>query len=103
MILTMFTGLNGLNVNNNNIYIWLSFILSAIATCVSMIRTVFKFQKRSSLHNTAKGQFSDLYKDLYNKLIVGFNSKNEIEEVLRLYNEKVKFINSYAPPYSRCI
>ena len=98
--LSLITGFSGIdNINNN--YIWIAFVLSVIATSISIIRTSFKFQKTSSVYHSASGQYSDLKNDLITKLKLGFSDLDDIEDTQRLYNEKVKFINSYAPHFSR--
>ena len=99
-VLSLITGFGGID-NINNDYIWVAFVLSIIATSISIIRTSFKFQKTSSIYHSASGQYSDIKKDLTTKLKLGFSDLDDIEETQRLYNEKVKFINSYAPHFSR--
>lgn len=104
-VLTFIMGFSGFGNGSGggNPYIWAAFILSAIATAISIVRTVLKFQKEASLHHSARGQFSDLNKDLVTKLRLGFSNLDDITDTLTVFNEKVKFINAYAPHFNRCV
>ena len=102
-ILTVITGVNGIDFINSNNYDISSFIFSLIATIISVTRSIFRFQKSSSLHHSAMEQYSNLSKDLKSKLLIGLDDVDSAENLLNEYKEKVKFIKSYEPSFSRCV
>ncbi len=102
-ILTVITGVNGIDLVSSNNYDISAFIFSLVATIISITRSIFRFQKSSSLHHSAMEQYSNLGKDLKSKLLIGVDDIESAENLLNEYKEKVKFIKSYEPSFSRCV
>ena len=103
LTMTVFTGLGGFTNLSGNQYVITAFVFSVIATVISSIRSVWRFQKTASLHHNASGQHSDLSKDLKTKLRLGFDDRDDIQDTLNDAKEKIKFINAYAPSFNICV
>ena len=102
-LLTVITGVSGIDFNTSNVYDITSFILSLIATAISVTRSIFRYQKSSSMHHSAMEQYSNLGKDLRTKLLTGINDLDSAKNLLEGSKDKVKFIKSYEPSFSRCV
>ena len=94
--------LNGINSFSilAGIYNYVAFGLGMGASVISVIITIFKFQETSSKHHMASGQLSDLYKDEKVFLLLRPHSVDDLEDELKIINEKEKFINLYKPNFS---
>lgn len=98
VVMSIITGVGGFTNMSDNPYVLGAFSFSIIATILSAMRSIFKFQRTASLHHAASGQNADLGKDLKTKLRIGFDDRDDIQDTIDDAKEKKKFINSYAPP-----
>ena len=68
-----------------------------------LVKNLSNSLNSSSLHHSAMEQYSNLSKDLKSKLLIGLDDVDSAENLLNEYKEKVKFIKSYEPSFSRCV